>query len=165
MTTYVQPNSIVLGDSREVLKQIKPESIACSIWSPPYHVGKGYGADMTFEEWRDLLRVVIDSHFDVLKPGAFLVINIADILCFKDPTMPKIMAENVSRRRINITKKQILEVMKQHPDYNRYQIAELLGCSEQTIDRRLNGSNIRGGKYETQTRVKIVSGMLEEMCL
>ena len=44
---------------------------------------------------------------------------------------------------------------------NRYQLAALLGCSEQTVDRRLNGNNIRGGKYETQTRVKIVGGLVE----
>lgn len=37
-----------------------------------------------------------------------------------------------------------------------------LGCSEQTVDRRLNGNNIRGGKYEAQTRVKIVGGLIEE---
>ena len=48
---------------------------------------------------------------------------------------------------------------------NRRQLASLLGCSEQTVDRRLHGNNIRGGKYNTQTRVKIVGGMLEEMAL
>jgi len=48
---------------------------------------------------------------------------------------------------------------------NRYQIASLLGCSEQTVDRRLNGNNIRGGKYEAQTRVKIVGGFVEEWAL
>ena len=36
-----------------------------------------------------------------------------------------------------------------------------MGCSEQTIDRRLNGNNIRGGKYQTQTRVKLVGSYLE----
>ena len=40
-------------------------------------------------------------------------------------------------------------------------MAAYLGCSEQTIDRRLNGNNIRGGKYETQSRVKLVGGPLE----
>ncbi|MGH7940062.1 MAG: DNA-methyltransferase [Limisphaerales bacterium] len=41
----------------------------------------------------------------------------------------------------------------------------MLGCSEQTVDRRLNGNNIRGGKHEAQTRVKIVGGMLEEWAI
>ena len=32
---------------------------------------------------------------------------------------------------------------------------------EQTVDRGTRGNNIRGGKYETQTRVKLVGGMLD----
>jgi site-specific DNA-methyltransferase (adenine-specific) len=44
-------------------------------------------------------------------------------------------------------------------------LAELFGCSEQTIDRRLKHNNIRGGKYDTQTRVKIVGGLVEDLAL
>jgi site-specific DNA-methyltransferase (adenine-specific) len=77
--------------------------------------------------------------------------------------MPRIMAENISRRKVSITREQIIEAQRQHPSFNRYELAELLKCSEQTIDRRLNGNNIRGGKYDNQTRVKIVGGMIEEM--
>ncbi len=68
------------------------------------------------------------------------------------------MAENVSGKKVAITREQMVEAMKQYPGYNRYQLAELLGCSEQTIDRRLHGNNIRGGKYSSQTRVKLVGG-------
>jgi hypothetical protein len=92
-----------------------------------------------------------------------LVINIADILCFKDEEMPKIMAENVSRKKVNLTKQEILEVKSKHPNWNRYKLAEYFNCSEQTIDRRLNGNNIRGGKYQSQTRVYLVGGMIEEV--
>lgn len=165
MAETISPNSIVHADSREALKRIAPNSVACSIWSPPYHVGKEYEAGVSYEEWQSLLREVIRLHFDILSPGAFLAINIADILCFKDPSMPKIMAENVSHRKISVTREQVLEAMRRHPGYNRYQIADLLGCSEQTVDRRLKGNNIRGGKYATQTRVKLVGGFLEEMAL
>jgi site-specific DNA-methyltransferase (adenine-specific) len=76
--------------------------------------------------------------------------------------MPKIMAENVSRRKVDLTTEEILEVKKQHPEWNRYKLAEYFGCSEQTIDRRLNGNNIRGGKYQIQTRVFVVGGMIEQ---
>lgn len=162
---YIPPDSIILADAREALKLIKPESIALSVWSPPYHVGKEYEKGMSYEDWLSLLREVIQLHYPIIKPGAFLVINIADILCFKDPSMPRIQAENLNRRRLDITKEQILKAMKEHPGYNRYQLAKLLGCSEQTIDRRLHGNNIRGGKYETQTRVKLVGGLIEEMGL
>jgi len=158
----LKPNHIYLGDARELLKRIHYNSIALSIWSPPYFVGKNYESHLTFSEWQTLLEDVIKLHFPIIKPGGFLIINIADILVFKDENMPKIQAEVISRRRCPVTKEDILKVMAEHPEYNRYQIAKVLGCSEQTIDRRLNGNNIRGGKYDTQTRVKIVGGMIEQ---
>ncbi len=162
---YLQPNEIYLGDARHLLTQIELNSIGLSVWSPPYFVGKEYEAHLSFEEWQDLLETVIRLHFPIIKPGGFLVINIADILVFKDPSMPRIQAEAMNRKRSPITKEDVLRAMAEHPDYNRYQIANLLGCSEQTVDRRLHGNNIRGGKYESQTRVKIVGGLVEEWAL
>lgn len=153
------------GDARNRLQKIAPESVALSVWSPPYFVGKSYESDLSFDEWQNLLRDVIELHWPILKPGGFLAINIADILCFRDETMPRIQAENISRQRAPITREDVLNAQREHPELNRYQLATLLGCSEQTIDRRLNGNNIRGGKYETQTRVKIVGGLVEEWAL
>ncbi|QTA92173.1 DNA-methyltransferase [Desulfonema magnum] len=165
LTDYLSPDQIYHGDAKILLRRIEPESVALSIWSPPYFVGKNYEKDLSFEDWKILLRETINLHYALLKPGGFLAINIADILCFKDESMPKIMAENISRRKIRLTKEQILEVKTKHPDWNRYKLAKHFGCSEQTIDRRLNGNNIRGGKYQSQTRVLIVGGMIEEMAL
>lgn len=162
LSRHLAINDIYHGDSRVLLKKIEPESISLSIWSPPYYVGKDYEKYLTFSDWEDLLREVIRLHFSILKSGGFLAINIADILCFKDDSMPKIMAENVSRRRINLTREQILEARKANPSWNRYQLAEYFHCSEQTIDRRLNGNNIRGGKYQSQTRVYLAGGLLEQ---
>ncbi len=161
-----RPNNVYLGDARTIHQHIAPQSIALSIWSPPYHVGKEYERDLSFFDWKNLLRRTIAAHSSVLKPGGFLAINIADILCFKDPEMPRIMAENISRRkRSDITREQVIAAWAEHPEWNRKQIAALLGCSEQTIDRRMKGNNIRGGKYESQTRVKVVGGLLEEFAL
>ncbi len=158
----LEANRIYHGDARELLAQIQPNSIALSIWSPPYFVGKEYEADLTFTDWQNLLSTVIARHYAIIKPSGFLVVNIADILVFKDPAIPKIQAEVVSNKRSPVTREDVLKAMSEHPHYNRYQIAKLLGCSEQTVDRRLNGNNIRGGKYETQSRVKIVGGLIEE---
>ena len=108
---------------------------------------------------------VIKLHFPIIKPGGFLVINIADILVFKDPLMPRIQAEAIHRRKSSVTREDVLQAMTEHPGFNRYQIASLLGCSEQTVDRRLNGNNIRGGKHDVQTRVKIVGGLVEQWAL
>ncbi|MEM7535054.1 MAG: site-specific DNA-methyltransferase [Chloroflexota bacterium] len=160
--SYLPANQIHHGDARELLPKIQPNSIALSIWSPPYFVGKDYEADLTFADWQQLLSDVIQHHFPIIKPGGFLAINIADILVFKDDTMPRVQADVVSRKRSPVTREQILDLMAQHPDYNRYQLAATLGCSEQTIDRRLNGNNIRGGKSDTQTRVKVVGGLVEQ---
>lgn len=156
---------VYLGRAEDLLPRIAPSSVACSIWSPPYHVGKGYEQEYTYSDWATLLETVIGHHTRVLRPGAFLVINIADILCFSDPSVPRLMAENVTRRKVSVTREEVLAAWADHPNYNRYQIAELLGCSEQTVDRRIKGNNIRGGKYASQTRVKIAGGMIEEMGL
>ncbi len=164
-TTFLSPNAIYQGDARSLVPQIEPNSVALSVWSPPYFVGKSYESDLSFEDWQELLRQVIGLHYSIIKPGGFLVVNIADILCFKDLSMPKVQAEVLSQKRSPVTRTDVLHAMKEHPDMNRYQLAALLGCSEQTIDRRLNGNNIRGGKYETQTRVKIVGGLVEEWAL
>ena len=109
-----------------------------------------------------MLCEVIALHEPILKPGGFLAVNIADILCFSDPTLPRFQALNPRRQRSRITKEEIVEAKTQYPDYNRNQLAKVLGCSEQTIDRRLNGNNIRGGKQATQTRVHLVGGIVEE---
>lgn len=161
-----EPDNIYLGDAKELAQHIDTNTVALSVWSPPYHVGKSYERDMSFFDWKNMLRRVIEAHAIILKPGAFLALNIADILCFKDPNMPRIMAENVSHRKRNdITLEKVLAVWSKHTDYNRKQIAAILGCSEQTVDRRVKGNNIRGGKYETQTRVKLVGEMLEQYAL
>lgn len=156
---------IHVGDARDLLPLVGDESIDLSVWSPPYHVGKSYEQDMSFDEWQALLAQVISLHEPILKPGAFLCINIADILCFRDDSMPRIQAANPSRHRHAITTEDVLRAKRQNPTFNRYELAELLGCSEQTVDRRLNGNNIRGGKYSSQTRVKLVGGLIEQMAL
>ena len=162
---YIDYDRIYCGTAEEIMKQIEPESIAVSVWSPPYHVGKQYESGQSYEDWMKMLRTVIRNHVSVLKPGGFLVINIGDILCFPDENMPRIQANNIRLRRCKITEEDVKKAVAEHPEMNRRQLASLLGCSEQTVDRRLHGNNIRGGKYNTQTRVKIVGGMLEEMAL
>lgn len=158
----VKANHIYNGDSCELLKYIEPNTIALSFWSPPYFLGKEYEKNESYESWQKLLSTIVSEHYRILKPGGFLVINIADILAFEDLNMPRIMGLNPSNRKCNVTKEMILKAKEEYPDYNRNQLAALLSCSEQTIDRRLNGNNIRGGKYAPGTRVKLVGGNLEQ---
>jgi DNA modification methylase len=162
---FLKRNSLHEGDSRSKMLELESGSVALSFWSPPYFVGKHYEENETYDSWQTLLKKVVENHSQILKPGGFMVINIADILCFKDEAMPRMQALNLSLQRSQVTPKDVLEAQNQHPELNRYQLAALLGCSEQTIDRRLHGNNIRGGKYETQTRVQLVGEQLNSYAL
>jgi site-specific DNA-methyltransferase (adenine-specific) len=159
---YLPDNGIYCGDARDLLQCVRPGSVALSFWSPPYYVGKTYEKTLTYQGWQRLLREVISLHFDIIEPGGFLVINIADILAFPDPDMPRIQGDNVATKKVKITREQVLAAQQSHPGFNRYQLAALLGCSEQTVDRRLKNNNIRGGKYEVQRKVKLAGGLIEE---
>lgn len=158
---YLRGNGIYCGDARDLLPKIRPESVSLSFWSPPYFVGKSYEKSLTYEGWQALLERVIVLHFPIIKSGGFLAVNISDILAFPDPAMPRIQADNVSNKKVKITRAQVLAAQQANPNFNRYQLAALLGCSEQTIDRRLNNNNVRGGKYEVQKKVKLIGGLIE----
>lgn len=151
-----------LGDSRKLLSRIRPETVALSLWSPPYFVGKSYERGWSFEDWKGLLAEVIALHRPILRPGGFLAINIADILAFPDPGMPRLQGDVLSgKRRPDVTKEAILAAMAAHPEWDKHDLARHFACSEQTVERRLKGNNIRGGKRSPQTKVKLVGGLLE----
>jgi len=152
---------IHVGDCRAVMSSFDQDSIDLSLWSPPYHVGKEYEAGQTYEEWVTLISDAVAEHSRILKPGAFCVINIADILCFPDESMPKIQAEVIGTTRISLTATEIRAAINALGTSDRHVIAAHFGVSEQTIDRRLNGNNVRGGKYGVQTRVHTVAGLVE----
>lgn len=159
---YLIPNAIYEGDARALLRCVEPDSVGLSFWSPPYFVGKSYEKDLSFLGWQELLEEVIALHFPAIKPGGFLAINIADILAFPDRAMPRIQADNVSSKKSSVTREQVLAAREAHPGFNRHQLAALLGCSEQTVQRRAEDNNVRGGKYISQTRVQLVGGLIDE---
>jgi DNA modification methylase len=161
----LSPGRVYCGDARRLLGRVAPGSVALAFWSPPYFVGKSYETHLTFDAWQDLIRTVVRLHVPLLKPGGFLAVNIADILCFRDESMPRVQAQSPTGHRSPVTRAQVLAAVAAHPHMKRHELAALLGCSEQTVDRRLNGNNIRGGKYQAQTRVKIVGGLLEAWAL
>jgi DNA modification methylase len=155
-------NRVYCGDARNVMESLPENSIDLSFWSPPYFVGKNYETHMDFAGWLALLKGAIAAHFRILKEGSFMVININDILCFVDPDMPRFMANNVSNKKVNITREEILKVKENHPTARRQELAALMGCSEQTIQRRLEHNNVRGGKHEAGTKVLTVGGFLQD---
>ena len=153
-------NRIVAGDAREELKAVPPNKTDLSFWSPPYFVGKSYEMDLSLEDWKALMRDVIALHMRVLKPGGFMVVNIGDILCFADSEMPRIQADSISQKKVQMTKNDILRAKKANPTANRYKLAQILGCSEQTIQRRLEDNNVRGGKSSMGTKILLTSSMI-----
>ena len=159
--TPVSPfNRIVTGDARKVLVSLPKESVDLSFWSPPYYVGKSYEKHLSFEDWENLISEVIRQHERILRKGGFMAVNIADILCFPDPAIPRFQANNVNGKKNSVTRDQILEVLKKSPNANRYELADVLGCSEQTIQRRLENNNVRGGKQTASTKVLLTGSMI-----
>ena len=153
---------IVVGDAREELAKLPAASVDLSFWSPPYYVGKSYERHLSFDGWRELLRSVIHGHKRVVKPGGFLAVNIGDILCFPDAAMPKFQADNLRRKKSAVTREQVLAAREAHPRARRQELATLLGCSEQTIQRRLEHNNVRGGKQSASTKVLLTGCMVAE---
>lgn len=154
---------IYKGDSVNVLRRkLDAESVDLSFWSPPYFVGKSYEKHLSFEDWQRLIRDVIAEHGRVIKPGGFMVVNIGDILCFQDPDMPRFQANSVKNKKVAITKNDILKAKRKNPGLGRHGLAALLGCSEQTIQRRLEHNNVRGGKSSAGTRIMLTSCMVAD---
>lgn len=157
----MKTNTIFKGNCVDLCQSVPENFFALSVWSPPYFVGKEYEKEFSLGDWRKLLEDIIAEHQRILKPGGFMVINIADIKCFEDPDIPRFATNNVSGKKHAVTREMVLAMKAKYPDANRNFIAKKLGCSEQTVDRRLNGTNIRGGKYNPQTRVRLSGPDLE----
>ena len=91
-----------------------------------------------------------------------MVVNIGDILCFPDHDIPKFQADNIRRKRVKVTRDDILAAQIAHPNANRHELAAILGCSEQTIQRRLEHNNVRGGKSSPQTKIQLTGCMVSD---
>lgn len=61
------------------MDQLPDDSVALMVTSPPYHVGKDYDSDATFEEYLALLRAVFEETYRVLEPGGRAVVNVANL--------------------------------------------------------------------------------------
>lgn len=68
---YLKSNVIYHGRSEKKILEIEPSSVALSLWSPPYFVGKEYEKGETFESWQTMLRQVIENHALVFKIRRF----------------------------------------------------------------------------------------------
>lgn len=153
-------SGMLQGDARLMLGRLPEACVDLSFWSPPYHVGKSYEEGQTFDDWCGLVAAVIQGHAGIVKPGGFMVVNIGDILCYPDPEIPRFQADNMRGKRSPVTREQVEEAKARNPQANRHELAALLGCSEQTVQRRLEDNNVRGGKPTPSTKVVLTGAML-----
>jgi len=65
--------------SAESMTELPDDCVALMVTSPPYHVGKEYDSDQSFDEYLELLRSVFKETYRVLEPGGRAVVNAANL--------------------------------------------------------------------------------------
>lgn len=69
----------IYNRSSEVMHELPTNSVSLIVTSPPYHVGKDYDTDDSFDDYLDLLINVFTECERVLQPGGRLAINLANL--------------------------------------------------------------------------------------
>lgn len=64
--------------------------------------------------------------------------------------------------RISVTREDVEHMKRRFLEASRYELVQRLGCSEQTVQRRIEGNNVRGGKNAVATKVLLTGCMLAE---
>ena len=163
-TGRLRPNAIACGDARAQTARIAPGTVDLALWSPPYLVGKKYERDLTLAAWTALIEKLFALHARVLRPGAFAVVNIADVLAWPDPALPPGPQAINRTRKGRITAGEVAAARAAAPGASNAELARRLGCSEQTIARRIKGNAHRTGR-RTATRVLTTSTIIERAAL
>jgi site-specific DNA-methyltransferase (adenine-specific) len=162
------PDQIYCGDCRDLLTQIVPGSVDLVVTSPPYGVGKSYETNVSVAAWESLLTDAVVLSATALKPGGFLVLNLADIRCFPAPELGEQQTEYPHRRSSPVTKEAILELLAREPWLSEAEIGRRFGISAQTVARRLRGHLARGrsgGPKRPPTRVRLVAGLVDAIAV
>ena len=88
----------VFEHSAEHMSELPDDSVALMVTSPPYHVGKDYDSDVSFEEYLALLERVFRETYRVLQPGGRAVVNVANL--GRRPYVP--LSHEVTARMLRI---------------------------------------------------------------
>jgi DNA modification methylase len=83
----VAVDTIFSGDARGMSPdQVRPNSVALMVTSPPYYTGKDYEVDMgqghipgTYFEYLEMLREVLAACLETLEPGGRMAVNVANL--------------------------------------------------------------------------------------
>ena len=155
------PNAIACGDAREQTARIQAGTVDLALWSPPYLMNKPYERGASLESWTRLMRELLALHAQILRPGAFAVVNISDMRTWPDPALPPGPYAEIRHRQGGVTAADVAAARHMRPNASEREIARLLGCSEQTVARRERGSAHRAGR-RPPTRVLRTSAIVED---
>lgn len=72
-------DSFLSTNSSEKMLELPNNSVALTVTSPPYHVGKEYDTQTSFEEYLELLERVFTECFRVTEPGGRMAVNVANL--------------------------------------------------------------------------------------
>jgi DNA modification methylase len=78
VATTVNVNDVYV-QSAERMSQLPDNCAALMVTSPPYHVGKEYDSNNTFDQYLGLLEAVFAETYRVLQPGGRAVVNVANL--------------------------------------------------------------------------------------
>ncbi len=73
-------NVVVLGDTRQVLKEIDDESFHLTFTSPPYYNARDYSIYPSYDAYLSFLEEVFQLIYDKTKEGRFLIVNTSPII-------------------------------------------------------------------------------------
>ena len=69
----------IFTHTAEDMHELPANCVGLMVTSPPYHVGKDYDSDATFEEYLAMLRRVFAETYRVLEPGGRAAVNVANL--------------------------------------------------------------------------------------
>jgi DNA modification methylase len=98
---------VINGDSREVLSKFSDNTFDCVVTSPPYFWLRHYGVDNqigleeTVTGYVDVIALVMDEVYRVLKPKGLLFLNLSDTY-YSGKGQPKYADAKSSKRRFGL---------------------------------------------------------------
>ena len=73
-------NTVIHGDVRTILKQVKNDSVHLTFTSPPYYNARDYSIYASYKEYLGFLEEVFKEVYRITKEGRFFLLNTSPII-------------------------------------------------------------------------------------